>query len=343
MIQTVLGLQAAPPSGIVLPHEHLFNALPAASSPVPEDQHRDLVDVPVAAEHQWRLRSDPYCNYDNVAAKGQTAVATEVAAFAAVGGSMIVDVTGSAAIGRDPDALAAMARESGVAIVMATGPYLEAAQGDHAADTVDAVAAEMIHDLTIGVGNGSVRAGLIGEVGVSPAFTASERNGLIAAAEAHRVRPEVALMVHLPGWLRRGHEVLDVLEQSGVPADRIVLAHMDPSGHDADYQRSLADRGVWLEFDMIGMGITFPGEGRAPDPSETATAIAALVRDGHTSQILLSHDLFLKQMWTQHGGEGLTFVPSRFRDYLREHAIDDRAWQLMTHHNPIAMLEGSAP
>ncbi|MEA7604781.1 hypothetical protein ONJ17_26775, partial [Salmonella enterica subsp. enterica serovar Agona] len=42
------------------------------------------------------------------------------------------------------------------------------------------------------------------------------------------------------------------------------------SGKDVVYQRKMLDRGVWLEFDMIGLDITFPKEGVAPGVQETA-------------------------------------------------------------------------
>lgn len=68
--------------------------------------------------------------------------------------------------------------------------------------------------------------------------------------------------IHMPGWQRRGDEVLDILiKEMGVNPAKISLAHSDPSGKDIDYQRRMLDRGVWLEFDMIGLDISFPKEG----------------------------------------------------------------------------------
>jgi phosphotriesterase-related protein len=42
----------------------------------------------------------------------------------------------------------------------------------------------------------------------------------------------------------------------------------------------MLDRGVWLEFDMIGLDITFPKEGIAPGVQETADAVAHLIELG---------------------------------------------------------------
>lgn len=80
-----------------------------------------------------------------------------------------------------------------------------------------------------------------------------------AASLAQINNPHVAMNIHMPGWLRRGDEVLDiVLGEMGVSPNKVSLAHSDPSGKDVAYQRKMLDRGVWLEFDMIGLDITFP-------------------------------------------------------------------------------------
>ncbi|VFS39592.1 phosphotriesterase [Salmonella enterica subsp. enterica serovar Typhimurium] len=71
----------------------------------------------------------------------------------------------------------------------------------------------------------------------------------------------------------------------------------------------MLDRGVWLEFDMIGLDITFPKEGVAPGVQETADAVANLIALGYADQIVLSHDVFLKQMWAKNGGNGWGVCP----------------------------------
>lgn len=126
----------------------------------------------------------------------------------------------------------------------------------------------------------------------------------------------------MPGWQRRGHEVLDlVLDECGALPGKVALAHSDPSGGDPGYQRELLERGVLLEFDMIGLDISFPGEGVAPTVSQTAHAVARWVHEGFGEQIMLSHDLFLKQMWTGNGGNGLVFVPTIFADLLEAEGV----------------------
>ncbi|WP_031464404.1 phosphotriesterase family protein [Sciscionella sediminilitoris] len=336
-VRTVTGMVPASELGIVLPHEHLFNDLSGVLDAPSYPFSAPLAGEPVSAARAWALRHDPYCCADNLAAKPVGEVLGEVGAFAALGGRTIVDVTSSAAIGRNPARLVEVSRRSGVHVVMGCGAYLEKFEGARIGATAEEQATAISAELDEGVAG--VLPGIIGEIGVSPDFTAAEAASLRAAGLAQLDHPRIPLMVHLPGWQRRGHEVLDLLiDQVGVAPDRIVLAHMDPSGQDRAYQRAIADRGVWLEFDMLGMDITFPHEGTAPGPLASAEAIAELVRAGHGERILLSHDLFLKQMWTGNGGNGFLFVPSVFAEMLAAQGIEHV--ERFLRENPARMLAG---
>lgn len=370
-VQTVTGAVPATALGLVLPHEHLFNELSAVLAEPSHEFSRLLPVRPVSAATAWALRHDPYCCPDNLAPKSVGDVLREVAAFQQVQGGTLVDVTSSAAIGRDPARLRETARRTGVNVVMGCGAYLEKSEGARiTARTVEQQAQALGAELRYGVDesasgtrggdgadsaydeggvnsaggaadDGPIRPGVIGEIGVSPHFTRAERASLRAAALAQLDHPHVPLTVHLPGWERRAHEVLDVvLAEIGVRPESVVLAHMDPSGADTAYQDSLAERGVWLEFDMIGMDVDFPGEGAAPPPARTADAVARLAARGHAGQLLLSHDVFLKQMWTRHGGNGFLHVPTVFAEQLAARGLDRTVIARLLRDNPARMLTG---
>lgn len=87
--------------------------------------------------------------------------------------------------------------------------------------TVDELAATIDKELNQGIGDTDIRAGMIGEIGVSPTFTEAEHNSLRAASLAQINNPHVAMNIHMPGWLRRGDEVLDiVLGEMGVSPNK---------------------------------------------------------------------------------------------------------------------------
>lgn len=77
--------------------------------------------------------------------------------------------------------------------------------------TVDELATTIDKELNQGIGDTDIRAGMIGEIGVSPTFTEAEHNSLRAASLAQINNPHVAMNIHMPGWLRRGDEVLDIV------------------------------------------------------------------------------------------------------------------------------------
>lgn len=344
VVQTVQGAVPASDLGMVLPHEHLFNDLSPCLAPPSYGFSDVLLDRTVEPSLQWALRQDPYCSRDNVAPKDFDGVRSEVTAYQAAGGGTIVDATGSDAIGRSPADLLRLSRETGLHVVMSTGAYLEKFEGERiTGQGVDALAQEILDELHVGVGETGVRAGAIGEVGVSPDFTDGERTSLRAASLAQHESAGTAMNIHMPGWQRRGDEVLDIaVGEMGADPTRLSLAHSDPSGDDLDYQRRLLDRGAWLEFDMIGLDITFPGEGASPAIAATADAVARLIELGYADQILLSHDLFLKQMWSSLGGNGFLLVPTVFQDLLVARGVEHEVARQLITDNPQRYLAGGA-
>jgi phosphotriesterase-related protein len=341
LVSTVTGPVSSGSLGLTLSHEHLGNDA-RRSVVAPDDPDlRFLHGATVTPALAWLLREQPYSCLDHCVLDDPEAVLEDLVAFRAAGGGTVVDVT-PAGLGRDPAALRALSERSGVRIVMGSGWYLQAYHPPHLAGSGErALAAELVAELTDGVGHTGIAPGVIGEIGVSPDFTPDERTAVRAAAMAQR-DTGVPLYLHLPGWQQRGHEVLDlVLGGCGVPPGAVVLCHLDPSGDDPDYQRALADRGVWLEFDMIGMPYRFPGEGQSPAPGDTARAVAGLHSRGHGGQLLLSHDVFLKTMLSRYGGNGLSYVPTLFLRRLVECGVpaDDAAGLLRT--NPARLFESA--
>lgn len=338
-VRTVLGEVDSTDLGLVLPHEHLVNDNGAAFREAAEPEVAALLDAPVSAELAWLLHDHPYESADNCRLDAPAAMADDLAGFAAIGGRTVLDLT-PPGIGRDPGRLVQLSQDTGVQVVMGSGWYLEPTHPPHLTTaSVDDLVAELTSEFQP---VRDLRPGVIGEIGISPAFTGRERKALRAAALVQR-EVRVPLFVHLPGWLRRAHEVLDVvLDEEGVDPAAVVLCHMDPSGADQDYQRSVADRGVRLEFDMIGMPFYFAGEGQSPAPAQTATAVVGLVRAGFAGQLLLSHDLFLKAMLTRFGGNGLAYVPLIFADRLRRAGLDDAVVRSLMIDNPRALFDSAA-
>ena len=338
VVETVLGPVPAGALGVTLAHEHLLlDARPSWHEPVGE-MKRELAYAPVTPDILHVLRQDPYLNLDNCLLDDEGLAAEEAARFARVGGQTMVDAT-CLGIGRDPQALRRISSRTGLNVVMGTGFYLERTHPPFVRDApIAALAERMVRDLT--EGEAGVKAGYLGEIGVSKDFTPAEEKVLRAAARA-QAEVGVALSVHLPGWERHGHRVLDVVEQEGGEVNRTILDHMNPSGNDLAYQTSLADRGAYLEYDMIGMDYYFAGEdAQSPSDDENARALTGLLGRGYGAHLLLSHDVFLKMMLTRYGGNGYAYLSEHFVPRLTRHGVTQAEVDTMLVANPARAFGG---
>jgi phosphotriesterase-related protein len=334
LVMTVLGPVPASELGITLMHEHLLNDCRCWWNKPKEPSRSRLACEPVNAGIIGELRMDPFVNLDNCTLDDERLTIAELAPVAELGGRTVVDPT-CAGIGRDPAAHVRIARGSGLNIITGGGFYLQASHPERVrAMSADDIADEIVREATQGIGDSGVRIGLIGEIGISADFTPEEEKSLRGAARA-QARCQLPLMVHLPGWFRHAHRVLDVVEAEGGLIRHTVLCHMNPSGADVVYQTSLAERGAFLEFDMIGMDFWYADQGvQCPSDEENAGAIAGLIEKGFLDNILLSQDVFLKMMLTRYGGFGYAYLQRHFLPRLQRHGVADTAIARLMIDNP---------
>ncbi len=337
-VMTVLGPVAADALGPTLMHEHILNDVRCWWNRPAEPDRQYLAGGKVTPDILGELRMDPFVNLDNCALDDEATAIDELRPLAALGGRTVVDPT-CRGIGRDPEALQRIARATGLNIVMGAGYYLHTSHPPELAHlSADAVADEIVAEALQGVGGTGVRIGLIGEIGVSSDFTPAEEKSLRGAAKA-QARTQLPLMVHLPGWFRLAHRVLDIVEQEGGDPAQTVLCHMNPSGADQAYQMELAERGAFLEYDMIGMDFWYADQQvQSPSDEENAAAIRRLIDAGFLAKILLSQDVFLKMMLSRYGGFGYTYVQRHFLPRLQRHGVTAAQCQTMMVANPRAVF-----
>jgi phosphotriesterase-related protein len=333
-VMTVLGPLPIHEMGVTLMHEHiLIDASGKWVAPACCSQ-RHIGEQKVHIGILGALRMNPLMNRDNCQLFDVDLAAEELMKFREQGGQTVVDPT-NLGIGRDPLALQRIARRTGLNIVMSTGFYLEPSHPAYVRErSIDELAEQLIYEVGGAASKPEVIAGLIGEIGVSAAFTAEEEKCLRAAARASAAT-HVPLSIHLPGWKRHGHRVLDIVEQEGADLSHTVLCHMNPSHADVTYQHSIARRGAWLEYDMIGMDYYYADEdAQSPSDEENARAIRALIDAGFIGRLLLSQDVFLKMMLTRYGGYGYGYILEHFVPRLRRHGVTDAQIDTMLVANP---------
>ena len=337
-VMSVLGPIPAAAMGVTLMHEHiLLDASKLWQCPC-HASDMALADAPMNIEIIGELRMNPFLSRDNCMLLDVDLAVGELGRFSELGGDTVVDPT-NLGIGRDPPALRRIARRSRLNIIMGSGFYLEASHPDwFTRMSLDEATAFIVDDVGGGPSRPEVMAGIIGEIGVSKDFTAAEEKSLRAAARASKIT-EVPLSIHLPGWERLAHRVLDVVEQEGADLNHTVLCHMNPSHGDLDYQRSLARRGAFLEYDMIGMDYYYAEQkAQSPSDEENARAIRALIDMGHAERVLMSQDVFLKMMLTKYGGFGYGYILRHFVPRLKRHGLDQDIIDLMLKQNPVRVF-----
>jgi phosphotriesterase-related protein len=340
---TVNGPVAATRLGVTLMHEHLINDCRCWWHRPRTPQRMHLAMQPVHAGIIGELRMDPFVNLDNCTLDDHRLAIAELLPFKAAGGSSIVDPT-CRGIGRDAQKLRAIAEGTALQIVMGSGYYLQTSHPPHLREmSADAIADEIVAEAMEGVDGTDAKIGLIGEIGVSAEFTAEEEKSLRGAARA-QARLHLPCMVHLPAWYRHGNRVLDVIAEEGGDLTHTVLCHMNPSGEDVAYQSALAERGAFIEYDMIGMDYWYADQQvQCPSDEENARAIKRLVDLGHLSRILLSQDVFLKMMLTHYSGFGYAYVLTHFGPRLKRHGLTDEQIRIMLVDNPRSVFSNAAP
>jgi phosphotriesterase-related protein len=341
IVQTVLGPTTTDSMGVTLMHEHLLMSFATWHHPPKTASRMILRDVPVSLSVLGELRMDPFVSLDNLQQYDVDLAAREIQQFADLGGSTVLDPT-NRGIGRDPQALAAISRRTGLNVIIGSGYYLEVSHPPAVKQmNSDNIAAEIERDLKIGIDETGIRAGFIGEIGVSARFTPEEEKVLRGAASAQK-NCQVPLMVHLPGWERLAGRVLDVIAEEGVDLHTVILCHMNPSWRDFDYQCGLAQRGAYVEYDMISMDYYYADQGaQCPSDAENAAAIQRLIDSGYGDRILISQDVFLKMMLSAYGGFGYGYILRHFVPRLQRLGVTEAAIKTLLIDNPRRVFENA--
>lgn len=357
-VMTVLGPVDPSRIGITLPHEHLFIDF---TLPLDEPERWALANRrhPRTAEdiRIWEMPvTDPaqraflirhaWENRDMLLLQDVDGVLREARAFKDVGGGTIVDVT-SIGIGRNPAKLVELAQRSGLNVVMGAGWYRPAWHPPgHAERSVESLTAEIVRDVVVGVGGSGIRAGIIGEVSAmqmtDDGRETAEARGVRAAARASRM---TGAAISLHQWHGDGSVLkatLDLIEAEGGDLARVIVGHVDGvTSRDIGLLRALADRGVTLEFDLLGtpFRLNIP----VMDERPMVDAVVALVRSGYGDRVLLSHDVCTRFQQARYGGNGFTYIALEVLPYLRRHGVTEAQIGQLLIGNPQRLLTLVAP
>ena len=190
-------------------------------------------------------------------------------------------------LGRDVELMAEVAQASGVHIVCATGLYKEDEGAaayfkfrQHWGDALGEMTDIFVRELTDGVGDTGIRAGIIKVATGVGKITPYEETVLRAAGRAH-VATGAPITTHTDQGTM-GPQQLDVLQSEGVDPRAVVIGH-SCGASDVHYHLDMLDRGATLGFDRFGLEILHPDR-------ERLAVLIGLLGIGFERQLVLSHD-----------------------------------------------------
>ena len=307
-VQTVLGAVAPDDLGFTLPHEHTKCSLWWIEN----------------RWDYWELIGD------------EPRINEELAAYKALGGSTLVDVT-PIGIGRDLARLARLSEATGLHIVAGAGWYRQSyypAEARIDRRSIDDLADEIVQEFI----DGPVRPGIIGEIGTDKPWVTAQEERVFRAAARAALRTGASVTTHAV-QSDVGLAQLAILEDEGLDPARIVIGHCD-SHPRIEHWREIVRRGAHVEADFLGMSFT-PLE-RAGEP-KVVELISTLLNEGFEKQILLSQDVCHDSQLALYGGNGYTYLQKSFLPRLTAAGVNAATIKTITVENPARLLTLRAP
>lgn len=347
-VMTVNGPISPDQLGITMPHVHLLFELTAAEqrplSALMTATERALRDKPVTMDILGLIRRNTYCVQDNLILGDVEEAIRELLFYKRMGGSSVVEVS-VIGLGRDPLGLKKISGETGVNVICGTGWYIHPSHPPSVRESrVEQLFDTMVSELTAGIGNTGVRAGVI-KVGLSGAtpdipFTGSEEKVLRAAGRAQAETGAALTMhpCHHLGRARHWPTYLDILKEEGANLEKCYLSHMEFWAADIDYQKSLLDRGATVAYDQFGADdYARPGCCKPSDQARVQ-GVLKLAQAGYVRQVVLSNEVVRKTHLRKYGGYGYAHVLENIVCDLRYFGVTEEQLRTMLVENPRRLL-----
>lgn len=292
--------------------------------------------------------------------------------------SLVIELT-CRGMGRDPRALARISRETGVAVVAATGWYYEPF---HPAELARASVEQLTAVLVAEAGDGRAR----GDGGTGDDYDRSGdgdrsangercgggmdatrdgmdatgygmdgtgiRPGVIGEVGSHGDVPSEPEARSLRAAARAAHATgLSVathaqLGRGGLAQlDLLTREGLPPHRVSVGHQDLLDDPAVHRELAAEGAYVAFDTVGKDSYQSDRTRLrlLLALLEAGHADRILLSCDISRHGYLRTEGGQGYGHLFRSFLPAARAAGVDDDLIDLLTRRNPLRFLTGASP
>jgi phosphotriesterase-related protein len=305
-VMTVTGPVDIDRLGVILPHEHIIMAFDWPGL-WPDVSHRpDLVWEKVSIENLGELRRNYCAIRDNAVLDSVAEMTREVELFKKAGGGCIMEMSTYGLYG-DPRKLKEISLATGIYIIAGTGFYLDQTFSREIRSlSIDELYAVMLRDIREGFPGTDIKAGIIGEVALSPEMTPAEERSLRAAA---RVQRDTGLAMNIHGGTALRQQVVPILKEEKADLRKIAFAHCD--GIPAETARELVQEGIYVEADCFGNEFYVDNGAYDTDApwyfssdGERVSGVQAWIDAGLADHLFLSQDVCTKMQTVQYGGYG---------------------------------------
>ncbi|MCH2170095.1 phosphotriesterase-related protein [Myxococcota bacterium] len=281
LVQTVTGAISVDDLGPTLMHEHVVTGMPGWNTDIaPGFTRTEMMQI----------------------AKDR------VAEMQGVGIRAMVDPC-PADLGRDIVFCAEVAQATGFTIVGATGLYNEAfgatpywkMRQSVGGNLADEMAEVFIRELTVGVGDTDVRAGII-KVATGTGQVTKYEEAVLEAASKACIETSAPIITHTDDGVL-GEEQQAIFAKHNVPPERVIIGHSCGT-NDHEYHWRLVEGGTYVGFDRFGLEVINSDENRAQ-------SMLRLIEKGASTRLLVSHDTVWCWLGKQFKAQE-NWTPSRF-------------------------------
>ena len=315
-VNTVLGTIATEDLGITAMHEHIGFGLPGCD-----------LDT-----HWWKKPEEAF-----------DMTIQKLRRFREHGGKTFVDCTGIGN-GRDVEYFQVLSKKTGVHVVAVTGfvagdsalPYFRKQSIEYLTDL-------FVHEITVGIDGSSAKAGAI-KVGVSRGGKLTELDKRIYRAAARAaLKTGAPIITHL---CIDAETTLQILEEEGLPFNRILMGHADDGKYlDDERDSMLAEKGCYVGFDTIGYDSEMEGAPYWSRPRlERVEHFLRFINKGHLDQAVISADANCCALgWPGLKGHSVNYLFEEFLPDLRKAGVTENTFEQLLVHTPAKFLTLQAP
>ena len=189
----------------------------------------------------------------------------------------------------------------------------------------------MIKDITIGIKNTDIKAGVIGEIATTKNRWTEQEEKVFNAAVIASKETHTPIMTHTSiGTL--GHEQVEFFQKKHANLSKIIIGHVDLTGN-PNYVLEMLKTGINVEIDTIG-------KNNYMSDAKRVEIIKAAQDAGFTDQIVMSMDITRKSHLKANGGIGYAYLLDSFIPELKAGGVTEGFINKMLVENPQRIFGG---